>query len=1261
VASVDLTAGVTLTVEALPKGTRQKGETFMARVTVKSNRPDPQEVTFFSPFVKIEKPAVLEVDEADPPGTFTLTRSSPKAVFDIPVLAKETGASKITARCMVTSGGNSENLEASDTAIVSPLKMSIRALPLVEGKPIVEMKLDENDVVTDAKDNPIIPKVEITFENLSDKTVNVRLQGLDPRARDKKKVGARLKVKDFAAIDITIPKGEKLTKEYLLEIKDDGRFEFTAIATTTVDGQQFNLSEKGAPIAVGGAFPVEIEINVVRDPTILRSGRKGVHLVNPGGTLKLVASVDNRTTNSTLSFYGIRAKKDLNALGGVLTSDDGNAVDPPFPVDFVIDSGSSEILTSTIKTLADGAGSGTVEFLVLTDGKLTDDKTKEVTTVTEDDILITGDACGYLGNDLKLRIIQDNSKPPRQELTAFETVGIYSEATLTATGQWLYDSVDMIGGVGRIAGSISANPSLLADYYGEGSRVFWEFTEMLANTWNEMTPEEKEAFIDSAVAEVQRRALLLATTRSPFDAQDPVATREFLTRVTYPLFGGISDAYAKDDPAEIARIWGTVSGNIAPEVITAFLPTPKYTRFVKAAELSKLAKNTGLAKTISLQDDLLRLLKSGPIDSLTARFAFGMGADDLSKFQSVFKRFKVKGYARERAPISYKLIDELKEAIWKPEAMKPKSMSELDRIIAGDDFLNPLTVPGKPPAKTPVELNGLVAIFDPGTAEDVAKRVKDAGYPDEVIEVAQRRADLRRKEWNEYPAKFEEWQKNEISVALNYVDNGAVAPGPVKEATRAFDFVAIKRPGKPTLYVPKMADNAGEFRYISGDIDWVHFTNLDGTPLDPERAGKLYAALSACCGFQHPETVSWILRGQSIFEGKANQLFDYVTGGKALLEVSEAGPRAVRINEALTRFARNGRFHQIFFDNGIKSRLRSSSVDFISTYATFMTNFPRTRYSLPFYWGNRLDEILNDTTLVGREWSYTSGDQDALVLRDDRNGGVEQFDGTKWIPFVFKDDKGGSKDKANELSLSPTSYLNADAIAGSQILPATDLPSEWPNQLIDRVENWFEAGQKIIIAPGEITQEIHLISAVGETLTTVDPLIHNHPEGTPVAVIPGNMIVSPVSDLASTLLSTTIDNGRAYQVWRTLGGRRYALEESDGTVIREKVTSQGDTTVVSLKLGDYDANATYQLRNLGPLPVYIEILSLEQKHNPEIFSLTWATVPGRQYQVESMQPLESADWENVGPPVSAASDSLSIDLPITQDVITRFYRVRESE
>ena len=1274
----------------LPEEDFAIGQPFEAEVKVVSTSPQSQTVTFPEGLLSsVDETSTLEFEPVD---SFVLTKEDPTRSFKVIVTPHTHGTLNLATKAKAVSSKGILNLEAEVPFYISPIQVTLRMKPLQGGKPILNVELDANGKIRDEGGNIIVPKVEVTLENLADKPIRATILGVDPRKRDRSTALDRISTVGTFPMDIpNIVKGFPVKREIDLQINEDGRWEFRASVTGRVLGETrgFDTTGRGAPLAVGDPYPLKMEIRMVRTPDITNFN-KGAIFVKPGSSVGFTAKIENVTTNSTAQFLGINAAKTLNALGGKLTTGDGKSVSPPFSHDHELDAGDELTLSGTVRTDADGAPKGTVIWQGLEDIVLVDDATGDEMELTMDDVLVESTVTGWLNDDLAVRVIQDFSNPfPPEKLDYWETRAIWGYGVLKSAEQWTYDNVDAIGGIGRAAGNIAGNPSDLADAYGVSSRVIWEMGESAARTWKGMTPDQRNVFVLSITNEVTRRAALLKEGRVSFVKDDIAAAFTFTSNATYGFFGGMESAYASNDPAQIAEMWGRVHGNIAIEVAAALIPAPKFQEYATATESLRLADNLNAARLITTQETKLRTLVTGLVDSETVLKAWGLGGQQLAEIQRVFDKFKVKGYLRERSPRAFELIDTLKEAVLKPEAMKPKGFSEIDDLIYNYDKGTPPLL-GKN-GTDPLGMDGITMIFlpdgnDAAITERVAAKLRSdpkwADYPQEnipeAIEACLARAQQRREEFAKFKPKFEEWAADTvvnnggIPVPRNYADNGIPNPEEFANDKRGFSFELFAPDGGQQVYIPKMKNDLGAFRFISGDIDFVHFTFLDGSPLDPATARQLYDAMFRSTGLQHPETVSWIMKdGMTIFKGKVNQLSEYLTGEKCLLELTGSTKRAVTINQKLTRFVKDGRGHLIFFDGGLKSRSRALVADIQTAYEHFIRLFPDRRGLLPFLEPSKFNEALQLAGGTSGQWTYTTQNNDSLILRTNAAGVYERFDGSKWVPWTAG--TAGLTDRRSlqngvNTSLSPTSSLEEAARAGATRIKVVNLPALWPTELAGRVTQWFTVGQSIIIAPGELTQEVRQITSI-QPFTLNTPLSHDHPANTMVAVVPSGITVIAVSDTASILLSTVPDpvRGIVTMIWQSLPGRQYTLEtlrpSQPGvwSSVLAELSAWENVLTLEIPIASYDPAAAYRLRSSGTTPPTGEfkITSCTPDLAAGTITLTWSSEPGRRYSVESSPDLTARSWTGASNAVMAAAHITRLTLPLDPLARKQFYRLRD--
>ncbi|RYD42501.1 MAG: hypothetical protein EOP85_11185, partial [Verrucomicrobiaceae bacterium] len=216
---------------------------FTATVEVTSYEAAPQMVTFPQGIMTAESPDRVQVDAPDV-APFELTGTNPVKRFDVLITPRKLGTAVVRSDAEVLAGGNTTY--PSDTAdiIVTPLKITFKVKPLVDGKPTVNMLLKDGatptdpPVVTDDKGKPITPTVEVTVTNMSDQPATASITSMDPLARDKSAlVAARIGVTGAVPFDLgTIAAGASKSREFGLSIKANGRFQFQALVRGRTEG-----------------------------------------------------------------------------------------------------------------------------------------------------------------------------------------------------------------------------------------------------------------------------------------------------------------------------------------------------------------------------------------------------------------------------------------------------------------------------------------------------------------------------------------------------------------------------------------------------------------------------------------------------------------------------------------------------------------------------------------------------------------------------------------------------------------------------------------------------------------------------------------------------------------------------------------------------------------------------------------------------------------------------------------------------------------
>ena len=79
---------------------------------------------------------------------------------------------------------------------------------------------------------------------------------------------------------------------------------------------------------------------------------------------------------------------------------------------------------------------------------------------------------------------------------------------------------------------------------------------------------------------------------------------------------------------------------------------------------------------------------------------------------------------------------------------------------------------------------------------------------------------------------------------------------------------------------------------VTGDIDGVYVTSVDGGPVSPAKLIKVYNKLQAL-GWQHPETLTWVDHQGQFFFGAKKKILSGLQqgGGDAMIEFAPDGKR----------------------------------------------------------------------------------------------------------------------------------------------------------------------------------------------------------------------------------------------------------------------------------------------------------------------------------------------------------------------------------
>jgi hypothetical protein len=143
-------------------------------------------------------------------------------------------------------------------------------------------------------------------------------------------------------------------------------------------------------------------------------------------------------------------------------------------------------------------------------------------------------------------------------------------------------------------------------------------------------------------------------------------------------------------------------------------------------------------------------------------------------------------------------------------------------------------------------------------------------------------------------------KQGKMTMNWNFADN-AVDPGALTSEPVTYDFRMADESGN--LIPPEKLDSykgtmipqyfvKGEWRCVTGDVDFLQIVKGNGRPLLDEERSTVYQALAkSVVGFMHPESATWTLEGEFNFDKKINE---FVRAGTCLQFAPDGLARAVQ-------------------------------------------------------------------------------------------------------------------------------------------------------------------------------------------------------------------------------------------------------------------------------------------------------------------------------------------------------------------------------
>ncbi|MEW6582149.1 MAG: hypothetical protein AB1416_05240 [Actinomycetota bacterium] len=487
--------------------------------------------------------------------------------------------------------------------------------------------------------------------------------------------------------------------------------------------------------------------------------------------------------------------------------------------------------------------------------------------------------------------------------------GVFTVGTAEGLANWVWGTAravvwDLPVLVGRgIAGLPSA-----AVKYTEQSVALWETIKDDPAARQAFLLRLQAAVLTQGGSELQK----LAAREGPklWQAVNDAVLKD-LTEMHAEWYGG--------DWQAAARKGGVLVGTIAPDVATAPVIEAHALRWARGAKLGVLWRTPeavdGLravaraaadeaeaaidarraaAGTVDA-DEALDILKTAATPSRTGvgvllknqhlADLIGLTEKQADWLREWARKNKVLITVRSRGKQAIRWIEQ-KGAVLKPEEIKTKNVNRHDIDFLGYDE---------------ADLDRVVLIWNQCTGPAVKGCLPTTGQ----VKAAMRKKGVQEggKEWNSVLSRletrtkeaakerkmWEQWHRDslngQVELNWNWTDN-AVNPAKaphipsekvkiklVPEPCDPFPCAYPPKPKGARTLAPYVDKGDGVLRPITGDVDAVGLTDIDGRPLPDEVYGRLLKELrEGPVGASHPTTDTWTRKGQFWFKAKEEQL-----------------------------------------------------------------------------------------------------------------------------------------------------------------------------------------------------------------------------------------------------------------------------------------------------------------------------------------------------------------------------------------------------
>jgi hypothetical protein len=502
--------------------------------------------------------------------------------------------------------------------------------------------------------------------------------------------------------------------------------------------------------------------------------------------------------------------------------------------------------------------------------------------------------------DLQLRVsIDDSVEMPKPNKAA--TVAAF----LSGTVEGLYNAA--IAGIYGVVDVVTMPVTFLVAAIEYQSKV-----------WDSFTEEEKAEFLDSSTyliaAVLARNYELGIKDGKELYNQVYDYVGQMLTETQNEWQTGDFTSTAETYGAFFSETIGSVAG---PIVLTKMAQAPKAVAAIERAQIAIQARMEGLLRqVIGIRNiegvlPLLRALESGTeLSPGEIENLYGVTAAEIEVYKKLATQYGYLLTIRSRHASSIRWIEKF-GAMLKPEAIKIKSVSELDvklgyrlEDLGSIVFKKPEVLKTLPEGASGIEVEAAIKQFVRSKGFDPTKR----DYMEAV-----KRVEKRIKEWDKHAAEYQTFnEQGHIKTDFNYTGNGITDTRSVSEKEKLTGFrMKETSPGSDEFVIELLDPKTGKYKRVTGDIDPIAFTHVDGTPLtEAEHKELVDALMNSPVGAEHPESATYT-------EGGLDFILDQFKPGEPGLQIGPDGarPRVVRFDKKRSYWV-NERDYRLHWEGG---------------------------------------------------------------------------------------------------------------------------------------------------------------------------------------------------------------------------------------------------------------------------------------------------------------------------------------------------------